>query len=46
MCLDILFLCYDLPFDSLFVIRSATGWTQAIHIIFDVVEAELADLKG
>lgn len=44
MLINILFLCDNLPLYCLLVVRSPTCRTQTIHVVFDVVEAELADL--
>lgn len=44
MLIDILFLCDNLPLYRLLIVWSPTCWTQTIHVVFDVVEAELADL--
>lgn len=41
---DLLFRAYDLPFDILVVVRSSTCGAQAIHVVLDIVIAELADL--
>ena len=41
---DLLFLCYDLPLNSLLVVWPSTCRAQTIHIILDVVEAKLTDL--
>lgn len=35
-----------LEFDGRVVVRTATGWTQAVHRCLDVVVAELAYLAG
>lgn len=37
--------CHNFPLDGLFVIRSPAGRTQSVDIIFDIVEAELANLQ-
>jgi hypothetical protein len=42
---DVLFGCDDLPFHCLFIVRSSAGGTQAVHIVLDIVVAELADLE-
>lgn len=44
MLINILFLCDNLPLYRLLIVWSPTCWTQSIHVVFDVVEAELADL--
>jgi hypothetical protein len=41
---DILLLRDDFPLNGLFVVGSATGRTKPIYVVFDIVEAELADL--
>lgn len=42
----VLFRCDDLPLYCLLVVRSSTCRTQAVHVILDIVEAELADLMA
>lgn len=42
---DILFLRYHLPLYRLLVVRSSAGRTQPVHVVLDIVEAELADLR-
>jgi hypothetical protein len=41
---DLLFRADDLPFYGLVVIWPAACRTEAIHVILDIVETELADL--
>lgn len=36
----------NFPLYALVIVRSPTGGTQAIHIVLDVVVAELTDLYG
>lgn len=40
-----LFFRHHLVLYCLFVVGSSTCWTQAIHVVSDVVEAELTDLQ-
>jgi hypothetical protein len=40
----ILFLSYDFPLYCLLVVRASTGRAQSVHVVLDIVEAELADL--
>lgn len=42
---DVLFLCDDLPLHTLLVIWSSACWAQAVHIVLDIVVAELANLE-
>ena len=41
----LLFRTDNLPFDTLIIIRSSAGRAQSIHVVLDVVVAELANLK-
>ena len=41
---DILFRCHNSPYNGFFIVRSSTCRAQTIHVLFDVVETELADL--
>lgn len=42
---DALFRCDDLPLHALFVVRSSACWTQAVHVVLDIVVAKLANLE-
>lgn len=39
-----LFLCNDFKLNTFVVIWSSTCRTEAVHVVLDVVEAELTDL--
>lgn len=41
----ILFRCNNFPFNCFLIIRSPTGRTEAVDIVFNIVEAELTYLK-
>lgn len=41
---DSLFRSYNFPLYCLFVVWPPASWTQAIHVVLDVIEAELANL--
>lgn len=40
----LLFRTDNLPFDALIIVRSSASGTQAIHVVLDVVVAELTHL--
>lgn len=42
--LHILFRCHDPPNDRFLVVGSPTCGAQAVHVLLDIVEAELTDL--
>ena len=43
---DLLFRADDFPLDTLVIVRSSTRGAQAIHVVLDIVVAELAYLYG
>ena len=46
LAISLLFLADRLPLYCLVIVRSSAGGTETIHVVLDVVETELADLKG
>lgn len=41
---DVLLCCDNLPLYGFFVIRTSTRGAKAVHVVLDIVEAELAYL--